>query len=149
MPARMGHDDVIRVLIPHMSRANARSSRNMSGESALHLAMHSGKEMTVRLLAEWLPDGVYAVDCTWRTPLAVAVQIQPADAVEYLVDKGFNIATRDIEHRTLLYHAVDRGSEPIVRLQLERKCPVRKGKAGIVRLFLDHGKFAEHRDRDG
>ncbi|KAL3450506.1 ankyrin repeat-containing domain protein [Aspergillus insuetus] len=116
--------------------------------------MYSGKEETVRILVEWCPDALRAVDSKWRTPLAVAVQIQTVDVVKYLLDKGSNIATRDIEHRTLLHHAVDRGSEPIVRLLLDMKCPrtcdrsgepaftraARQGKAGIVRLFLGDGE---------
>jgi ankyrin repeat protein len=161
--ARLGYDDIICALIPHISQFHVRGTQNTSGESALHLAMYSGKESTVRLLAEWLPDALRAVDSKWRTPLAVAVQVQTAGVVEYLLDKESNIATRDSEHRTLLHHAVDRGSEQIVRLLLDRKCPrttdrsgetaftraARKGNAGIVRLFLEYGESTEHRDGKG
>jgi ankyrin repeat protein len=161
--ARLGDDDIVRALIPHISQSDACGTRNTSGESVLHLAMYSGKEEIVRILVEWSPDALRAVDCKWRTPLAVAVQIQTVDVVEYLLDKGSNIATRDSGHRTLLHHAVDRGSESIVRLLLERKCPrtrdrsgetaftsaARKGKPEIIRLFLDHGESTEHSDGDG
>ncbi|KAJ0413283.1 ankyrin repeat-containing domain protein [Aspergillus carlsbadensis] len=159
--ARLGYDDVIRALIPHMSRARVRRARNTSGESVLHLAMYSGKASTVRLLAEWLPDGLCGVDGMWRTPLAVAVEVQTTEVVEYLLDRGCNIATRDIEQRTLLHYAVDRGSEQIVRLLLARQCPrtrdrsgetalmraARKAEAEIVRLFLEYCEYPEHREQ--
>ncbi|KAL4914473.1 ankyrin repeat-containing domain protein [Aspergillus aurantiobrunneus] len=167
LAARLGYDSIITALMEYSHTVERVPVYNQDGDSVLHLAMYTRKPSTARLLMQVQCSRSFNVyNRAYKTPLTIAVQLQPAAVVEELVDKSCEccvLACLDCDKNTLLHHAVLRGDAAMTELLLERKAArgfnnaqetpfsiaIHKGREDLVRLFLAHGESVEQRDGHG
>ncbi|KAL4967012.1 ankyrin repeat-containing domain protein [Aspergillus stella-maris] len=162
--SRLAHDDIIKLLFLHLQGLSPfLSLKNKTGDSSLHLAMYSGSPSTARLLIASCPDHTNEGNSSALTPLAIAVQNQPADVVNELIEKGADMNWVDNQRQSLLHHAVIRGDLGIVKVLLEQNSPrtsnnkgqtpfalaMQNEKPDLVKMFLDHGEPADQCDQQG
>ncbi|KAL3440438.1 ankyrin repeat-containing domain protein [Aspergillus insuetus] len=159
LAARFGRHDVLQRFLVTVDAMD--TSRNIDGDSALHLAMYSGSDLTVKLLMQRQKD-VNFRNKSHCTPLALATQYSSCAVVEALLDSGSDITIVDYRRESLLHFAVDRGDATIIKALLERDAPrnlknsrghtplslaIWNDREDLVRLLLDHRVSVD--DRDG
>lgn len=162
--ARFGLDEIISTLLVHKHIVDI---QNRDSDSALHIAMRTGKASTARLLMKHTPSNEFlnTRNKMFLTPLSIAVQTQPVNVIETLLDKGCSPHTcPDCQRETLLHHAVRRSDPAITKLLLERGAArsvnsfagetafglaIRLGREDLVQLFLEHGESLNDRNEHG
>ncbi|BCS28270.1 uncharacterized protein APUU_61318A [Aspergillus puulaauensis] len=162
--ARYGLDEIISSLLQHRYTVDI---QNTEDDSALHLALRTGKESTARLLMQCPPINEFlnTRNRMFMTPLSIAVQSQPVGIIETLLDKGCNPLTcPDFQRQSLLHHAVRRSDPAITKLLLEQGAArdgnnyagetpfgiaLRLGRGDLVQLFLEHGESPNRRNANG
>jgi ankyrin repeat protein len=157
--ARFGRHDVLQRLLSTMESMD--TPRNIDGDSALHLAMYSGSDLTVKLLMQKQKD-VNIRNRVYRTPLALATQYSSCAVMEALLDSGSDTAAVGYRRESLLHFAVERGDATIIKALLERNAPsdlknsrgqtplslaIWNDREDLVTLLLNHGVSVD--DRDG
>lgn len=99
------------------------NSKNVNGETPLHLAAYYGHEMLVRLLLENGAD-IEAIDASGETPLHKATARGKIGAAKALLSKNPDLDVRDLSHMTPLHRAVLANCTYLVRLLLNQGAQV-------------------------
>ncbi|MDA8745372.1 ankyrin repeat domain-containing protein [Rubripirellula amarantea] len=119
MAAYNGHAPVVRFLINHDAKVDARDNE---GKTPLIHACSGPFAETAEMLIDAGAD-VNAADSTEGfTPLMTAAALGEKEVVELLLEKNANVATTDDDGDTALSHAQNAGHSEIVTL-LEKSSP--------------------------
>jgi ankyrin repeat protein len=147
------------------------NGRDGFGDTPLHKAINYGQPAIIDLMLARGAD-VTSQDASGRPPLTLSLanttgRIDEATRTEMavvLIDYGAPIGARDNQGRTLLQHAVQKGSTGTVKLLLEygasadnpypdKRTPlnvaIADGNLGMVRLLLEHGAAVDRPAPDG
>jgi ankyrin repeat protein len=90
---------------------------DLSGKTALHVAVESGNEDTVQAMLQDQDSNVR--DTRGRTALFPAVENRDVSVVKLLIDHGVDVNLRDFKGEAPLHVAVEGGCEAMVQLVLE------------------------------
>lgn len=105
-----GNAEAVELLLAH----NAKNSMNWHNGTLLHLAASYGRvEIADMLLKKW-PEMLKEEDHHFNTALHIAAESGYAEMVTFLIDKGIDPATKNMENRTALFLAEKNKHQDVV-----------------------------------
>lgn len=114
---RGGHIEVIKALIPFLSKEALNTSTNVFGQNALMIAVQEGKAKAVTALIPHLaPNGLNFVNRSGETALMIAVRNADLDSINVLLSclDSASLSLKNQIGKTALILAIDRGFLPTI-----------------------------------
>ncbi|KAI9369438.1 ankyrin repeat-containing domain protein [Aspergillus egyptiacus] len=111
LAAKQGHDDIIRMLLPHMATP-METWTDLFGLSMLDVAIRTENLSTVRLVTETTDALFNARDRHGDTPLVLASKQQPPSTalIQLLLEGGAEVEVIDDDGRSPLHHVTASGN---------------------------------------
>ncbi|KAF6232153.1 hypothetical protein HO173_009536 [Letharia columbiana] len=160
------HTATAKALLERGADANARYNRYSEGTLLHAVARNSNWQSQIPNMDLLLENGadLEAKDSNGQTLLAVRVQYENLETVQYLLERGADLEAKDRRGQTPLSVAVQKGTRETVNLLLEEGADletkdnhaqtplmvaVQKGSPQTVNLLLEEGANLEARDNNG
>jgi ankyrin repeat protein len=123
----LGYDDLVNFLLRKESTRRVGYICNDLGQLPIHIAAKNGHVTTVKALLDHGEDTLDKVDREGRTPLCLAAcgnSKSHAETVKYLVERGSEIAHKQLNRATPLLQAAQNGNDLSIRYLIGEDCRI-------------------------